>query len=118
MAGKIYNVKITNSPSNSNLEVAGDLVIKLYVPYSDDSVTIKINPYLKEYKEKVTDNLRQYTEFRDTKDTKTLLFDFQNSNVNEINCENKNYEIKLMNIGKVSENGKDFKTFEFMISEK
>lgn len=118
MAGKIYNVKIINSPSHSNLEVAGDLVIKLDAPYSDKNVTVKINPNLVAYKEKITDNLQQYTRSFDTKDTKTLIFDFQKNNVNNITFENKNYEIKLMNIGKVSEQEQDFSTFEFMVTEK
>lgn len=118
MAGKIYNVKIINSPSHSNLEIAGDLVIKLHAPYSDKNVTIKINPNLVAYKEKITDNLQQYAKSFDIKDTKTLMFDFQKNNLHNITLENKNYEIKLMNIGKVSEQGQDFPTFEFMVSEK
>lgn len=118
MIDKIYNVKIINSPSHSNLEVAGGLVIKLHVPYSDKNVTVKINPNLMEYKEKVNDNLRQVSMSLDTKETKILNFDFQKNNIQNIAYENKNYEIKLMSIGKVSEQGQDFPTFEFMITEK
>ncbi len=118
MTSKIYNMKIINSPSHSSLEVAGELVIKLHVPYSDNNVTVKINPNLVEHKEKITDNLRQVSIFLDTKDTKTLMFDFQKNNAHNITFENKNYEIKLMSIGKVSEQGQDFPTFEFMVIEK
>ena len=118
MANKIYNVKITNSPFHSNLEVAGDLVFKLHVPYSDKDVTVKLNPNLVEYKEKISSNLRQYAKSLDTKDTITLMFDFQKNNVKNIAFEDKNYEIKLMNIGKMSEQGQDFPTFEFMVTEK
>jgi len=118
MANKIHNVKIINSPFHPNIEVAGDLVIKLHVPYSDENVTVKINPNLVAYNEKISDNLRQYTKSFDTKDTKTLTFDFQKNNVNNITFANKSYEIKLMTIGKISEQGQNFPTFEFAVNEK
>jgi len=119
MAGKIHNIKIINSPSNSNLEVAaaGNLVVKLHSPYSDSNVTVKINPNLIEYEDKIGNNVRQYAVSVNMEDTKTLMFDFKKNNIHKINLKNKNYEIKLMNIGKISEQGQDFRTFEFMITE-
>lgn len=117
MVGKIYNVKINNSPSHSNLEVAGNLVIKLHVPYSNEKVTIKVNPNITEYKEKAGNNVRQYTEIADTDETKTLSFDFHKNNIHNITISGKNYKIRLLNIGTALEQGQNFPYFEFYVEE-
>ena len=117
MATSIHNIKIIASPFHPNLEIAGDLIIKLHVPYSDEDVTVKINPNIVDDKEKITGNIRQFDVCVDTKDTKTLTFDFQKKNIHHITFENQNYEIKLMNIGKVPEQGQSFKTFEFSVTK-
>jgi hypothetical protein len=112
----IYNVKIIQSPFHPNLEVAGDLIIKLHVPCSENNVTVKINPNLVDYKEKVSDNMQQFSVDIDTKETKTLTFDLQKNNVHKISVEDKNYEIKLMNIEKILEQGQEFLSFKFLIT--
>ena len=45
------------------------------------------------------------------------MFDFEKNNAHNVSFGNINYEIKLMFIGKVSEQGQSFPTFEFMVSE-
>ena len=117
MSAKIYNIKITPTPSHDLFAIAGDLVIKLQAPYSDTDVTIKVNPNIVEYKDKISDNLRQLSVSKDTDETKTLMFDFQKNNIHNLRMADKNYEIKLMHIGEVVEQGQSFKTFEFMVTE-
>ena len=86
------------SPFHPELEVIGDLVIKLHVPYSDKKVTIKVNPNITEYKKKMSNNVRQYTETTDIAETKILSFDFQKNNVHTIMINGKNYKIRLLNM--------------------
>jgi len=43
-------IKIIDSPFNPNLEVIEDLIIKLHVPYSENSVIVQINPSIDDYK--------------------------------------------------------------------
>ena len=112
---KIHNIKLIASPFNSSLEVAGDLVISLHVPYSDDMVTIKINPNIVGYKEEPSPNVRQVKVSRETAETQTLKFDFQKNNVREIRVNNKDYEIKLLHIGKIQQDEGSFPVFEFQV---
>lgn len=117
MTNKNYVVKIINSPVHSNLEIAGDLVIKLHVPYSKKLVTVKINPNIMEYKSEVAKNVKQSMKTIDTDETQTLNFDFDKNNIHEIEIQGKNYRIKLENIGVTKEDGQEFPTFEFLITE-
>jgi len=114
---KIHNVKLIASPFNPSLEVAGDLVISLHVPYSDDMVTIKINPNIVDYKEKPSPNVRQVKVSKETGETHTLKLDFQVNNVQKIKVDNKDYEIKLLHIGKVKQEKANFPVFEFQVVE-
>lgn len=116
MSNTIWNIKLISSPSHSNLEIAEELIIKLHVPYSNDQVTVKVNPNITEYRDDQTKNIRQLSVSRDTDETKTLRFDFKNNNIHRINVGNKNYEMRLMAIGKVNEAGQDFPAFDFMIT--
>lgn len=77
MSNTIWNIKLTSSPSYSNLEIAGELVIKLYMPYSNDKATIKVNPNIIEYRDDQGKNVRQFSISKDTDETKTLQFDFK-----------------------------------------
>jgi len=114
---KIYNVKLISSPFNSSLEVAGDLVISLHAPYSDDMVTVKTNPNVVGYQEKPMPNVRQVKISKETDETHTLTFDFQSNNVQKTKVNNKDYEIKLLRIGKVRQEEGDFPVFEFQVTE-
>jgi hypothetical protein len=48
---QIMLVKIYQSPFRSALEVAGDVVVKLHVPYSATAVTVQISPNVQGYHE-------------------------------------------------------------------
>ena len=121
MAENTYNITINTSPSHSNLEIAGDLVIKLSVPYSKDFVTVKVNPNIKEYKEQLTKNknveVRHYTYSKDTPETKTLKFGLIGENEQEVNIADKKYILKLMDIRTIREGAQDFFAFHFLVTE-
>ncbi len=112
------NIKIIASPFNSNMEVIDKIVLTLHVPYTDDNVTIKVNPFLQDYHENLDKSgmqIRQFSISTDTKDTKNLLFDFKENNIHKVKTEDKEYEIRLMQIGKENIQGQDFLYFEFYI---
>ena len=111
-------IKIVISPFNSNLEVVGDIVINSYVPYSEKEVTVQVNPDVQDYKENQDQlgiQVRQVMVTTNTKQTKTLKFDFKENNTHEIEINDKKYEIKLMQIGKEKLQGQDFPYFEFFV---
>jgi len=117
------NIKIVSSPFTSNLEVVGDFVMKLHMPYSKDMVTIKINPNITDYEDrpriKSQDfKVRQAAVYQDTDETQTLTFDFKENNVQKITIGNKSFEIKLLHIGKQKIKEQDFPEFEFLVTEK
>lgn len=114
---KIYNITITNSPFESNLQIAGDLVIKLHVPYSKDQVTVKINPNITAYDDKPGSSMRQISASLDTNETVTLSFDFNTKKMHKVKFGSKNYEIQLMNIGTKKEGEQNFPIFEFQVIE-
>ncbi len=110
-------IKIVSSPFNPSIETVGDLVISLHVPCSERDVTIQINPTITEYKEnddKEGVQIRQIMMSESTEKTKTLNFSFDN-NIQNLESNGKNYEIKLLSIGKEKINGQDFPSFEFYI---
>lgn len=117
MSNTIWNIKLISSPSHSNLETAGELIIKLHVPYSNDQVTVKINPNITEYHDDQGKNIRQFTISKDTDETKTLQFNLKNNNIHRINLRDKNYQIRLMTIGKIKEGRQDFPCFEFLVEQ-
>ena len=118
----VKTVKIVCSPFTSDLEVVGDFVMKMHVPYSDSMVTIKIDPNITHYEDqpKETDtriSVRQVAIYQDTEDTQNLIFDFQEDNIQKIKMLDKTFEIKLLNIGKKRLEGQDFPEFEFLVTE-
>ena len=121
MPNKEYLIKLTSSPFQPPLETAGDLVVKLSVPYSSDKVTIEVNPFVRDYAEnqdKPSVKVRQVMVTTKTGDTKTLQFDFIKNKIKNCQVCGKNYEIELVDIGKTNEKGQDFPTFSFLIREK
>ena len=113
------NVKIICSPFNSDMEIVGDMVMKLHAPYSDDDVTIQFNPNIQAYQEKQDKpgiKVRQVTVSTSTDQTKTEKFDFSAHNVRDIEIADTIYNIKLMNIGKENIQGQNFFAFEFFVT--
>lgn len=117
MSQKEHFITLVCSPFQPALEIAGNLPIKLHVPYSDKDVTIRIGADIVDYKEAPQANMRQVMASRSTGDTQTLSFDFFKNKIQKINFDNKKYEIELIDIGKKNEKGQDFPSFAFKITE-
>ena len=108
-------VKLTLSPFNPNFEIVDNLVMRVNVPYSDQSVTMQFNPNVQDYKEQADQpgvQVRQVTVTTSTDQTQTLSFDFKENNIHDVTIENAKYTIKLMSIRK--EEG--FFCFEFFVT--
>ena len=113
-------IKIVQSPFDSPLEVAEDIIIKLHVPYSDTSVTVQVNPNIQDYRERADTEhaqIRQVISTIPTDQTRVLTFDLINNKKHRINIEGCDYEIELTNIGEKNIQGKDFPFYEFKVSK-
>ncbi len=109
-------VKLISSPFSPNLEVVDKMVMKVHAPYSEESVTIRFNPNIQDYKDKPGMPVRQFMFSTPTDQTRTLLFDFKKNNVHDVTVENTKYKVKLMTIGKESIQGQNFPYFEFFVT--
>ncbi len=111
-------VKIASSLVNPSMEIVGNIIINLHVPYSEKDVTIQINPNIQDYQENVSlpgIDIRQMLVTTSTDETKELKFDFKENNTQKIQVNEDTYEIKLMHIGKEKMEGQDFPFFEFLV---
>lgn len=112
------NIRITCSPFSPGIEVVEDIVIKACLPYSENNVTVQVNPNIQGYDEKLDQSnvkVRQATVTTKTDQTHTFKLDFKDNNVQKVKIGEKEYKIKLMNIGKENIKGQDFPTFEFFV---
>ena len=114
-------VKLVQSPTGPALAVVDDIVMHLHVPYSDHHVTILINPTVSEFQERPLENanvkIRNLTVLEGNADSKVLEFDFSANSVHTIRQGDKNYDIRLMRIGKEPFEGQNFHSYEFFVSE-
>ncbi|MCK5708015.1 MAG: hypothetical protein KAI43_10215 [Candidatus Aureabacteria bacterium] len=110
-------IKIILSPFSAALETVYGLVIRVQPPYTDNEVNIQISPNITEYKETVNKDFKQFTMTSNIEDTKHISLNLKSKSTQIISFEDKDYEIKLLNIGKVKQQGQDFPFFEFMITE-
>jgi len=113
-------IKIISSPFNPAIEVVGNIVIKLHVPYSEKDVTVQINSNVQDYIENNDQpgaQVRQVMVTSTTEDTRTLKLDFGANNIQTFAIAGEQYEIKLMNIGKENIDNQDFPYFEFYVKQ-
>ncbi len=113
------NVKISCSPFNSNLEVVGDMVMKLGLPYSKDQISIQFNPNIQGYQENLDKGdvkIRQMTFSTPTDQTQDVTFDFQENNSKSIKIDDTTYSVRLMSTGKENLEGQDFLYFDFFVT--
>ena len=113
------NIKIIQSPFNPDMEIIDKMVLHIFVPCSDDFVTIQCNPNLIDYQENADQRnikVRQVKFMANTPDTKTVKLDFKENNVKNIEIDNTIYKVKLMNIGKEKIQGQHFSTYEFYVT--
>ena len=114
MSKLLKNVKLSSIP-DSLFATAGDLIIKLQAPYSENEVNLMINPNVTSYekgRESPDFSIGPTSVSRHSKETMILKFDFGKNNKQRIQVDDKNYEIKLMDIKK----GNPL-SFEFLIEE-
>ena len=79
------------------------MVMKVHVPYSDESITMESNPNIQQYKEQQDQKdikVRQIMVTTSTSQTKIIPFDFKTNNVHDVTIENTKYNVKLVNIGR------------------
>lgn len=108
------NVKLAATP-DLLFANAGDLIIKLQPPYSENGVSLMIIPNVTLYekgKEGSSISIGPTSMSRHSRDTKIMKFDFGKDNTQIIQVEDKGYEIKLLSINKNQP-----LSFEFLIKE-
>ena len=110
-------VRLAGSPFQPNVEVGYDLVIKLGVPYSAEMVTVVINPNITDYREEVSENIRQVMTTTPTDETRTVRFDMGTNKVHTISVGDRRYEITLEQIGTTIELGQEFRCYDFSVSQ-
>ena len=115
-------VKISSNPSSSPVEYVEGLVMQVSMPYSDSSVTIKIDSSIEHYEEATDQDgaeIRQVIITADTTQTQTILFDLEGNNIKDITIDGKKFNIKLCEIGNEEVEGipgQTFKFFKFEVS--
>ena len=112
-------VKICMSPYSPNLQVYEDIVIKVHVPYSDDSVTVKVNPNVQHYQgdpDTADTQVRHVLATSDTDETVTVEFDLVANPVRTISVVENKYEMKLTAIEKECLHGQNFPCFKFDVT--
>lgn len=112
-------VRIANSPISPGIEVVGDMVMSVHVPWSKDDVTMIFNPALIGYKEEADKpgiGLRQLKVMQNTADTVTARFDFRTHNEQTILISGVQYVVRLLAIGSELYDGQKFPAFEFLVT--
>lgn len=113
-------IRLVQSPFQPPIDEACGLTFQIHVPYSKESVTLLVNPNLSEYKNKGDNQnveIRQLTYSHNTPDTKQITLDFTFNNVVTIQNNDKEIEVKLMNIDTENIQGHQFLAFEIFVSE-
>jgi len=114
----IKTIKIFASPFHAPVEVVGDIVMVLHGPTSPISAVVIIDPNIQEYEEDAcTKGLKrkQLIVTTNTKGTITLKFDFSDNVKHDICVDDKNYSIRLLNIGQEKIQGQFFSFYEFNV---
>jgi hypothetical protein len=112
-------VKICMSPYSPNLQVYEDIVIKVHVPYSDDSVTIKVSPNVQHYQsdqDTADTQIRHVLATSDTDETVTVEFDLTANPTRTVAVAGRQYEMKLTAVEKKSLHGQNFPCFKFDVT--
>lgn len=113
-------VKIFRSPFHSPLEVAGDIVLKLHVPYTATSTSIQVNPNIQEYQENANGELEKVSQLMvttATDETRTLMFELNGVRTHRIAVAGSTYEIELVNAGEEVVKNLPARFFEFEVQK-
>jgi len=115
------SIKISTSPWDDGIGNAFEISLEVWQPRSDNEVTVLVNPSKDEHVEKEDlgpIKIRQKTVSSITEDTQNLFFSLPNDSVKQITIQNNNYEIRLLQIGKVKKTGQEWPYYDFLISQK
>ena len=101
----------------------GALVLRSWPPRTKTSVNILVNPGVVSYApEKVRNPVGEFSGVSVMRgvegDTKELLFDLSASPAHTVTVGNHEYEIRLLHIGEVEEEGQNWFTYEFMVTKR
>jgi hypothetical protein len=114
------NVKICLCPFEPNLAVAGSLLIAVSPPYTDESVTVELNPKITKYTEGDSGGgvqIAQLTVQQSSDETIRINLHIANHPEQTLSYDGHNYTIRLMRISTEKREGQDFRTFEFFVDE-
>jgi hypothetical protein len=113
-------VKLTSSPFTPDMEVVGDMLMRLGVHRAADSVAITLGDNIQDYKEQADQPgalVRQVTESIPTDQYRALLFDLQTNQTQGVAWKGRQVEIKLMQITRDKMEGHEFLSYEFQVSD-
>jgi peptide deformylase len=115
-------IRLQFIPTNPNVICHScGLTINLHAPYGDDNVTVLVNPSIESHNEHTASEGIEvaFSSFvTHTEDTKEITLNFTDKNVQSVMLDDKEIELKLMNIGKEKFENQDFPYFEIYVSEK
>lgn len=121
MPEAIKNITIVDSPFQPAMESAFGIVLMVRSPRSTRSVTVMVNPAAADYQAHPVDTpqvqVRQSSVMQYTGETLELFFDFDGEPIHRIEVAGQPYDLRLMNIGRVSQDGQEFPSYEFMITQ-
>src|SRR5258706_16291844 len=111
-------IKVYRSPFRSPLEVVGDIVVKLHLPYSATSTAVQINPNIQDYREgggQAPAQDRQFVVTTPTDETRTLMFDLKGEKRHRVVVAGTTYDIELLSIDDEMVQNVPAKGFEFEV---
>ena len=117
MPGLVKTIKIVRPP----LEIVGGMVLMVRSPRSEHSVTVMVNPAAEDYQAHPVDEpemqIREASAWTFTEETQEFFFDLKGTYIHMVNIGSETYEVRLLNIGKINQDGPGFPTYEFLVTQ-
>jgi hypothetical protein len=112
-------IQIVDSPLGSPMETVFGIVLMVRSPRSERSVTVMVNPAAIDYQEHPVDTpelqVRGAFTMGYTEETAELFFDLDGAPTHRVTIGGKQYEIRLMGIGKQDQEGQSFPMYDFLV---
>lgn len=110
------------SPFSPSMETVGPIIIKAFVPYNEEMVTLQINPAISDYEDVGSNSnenikIRQIVVTQSNEDTRTIKLDVHNNSTETVEFNGEKFEVKLLSIGKVKKEGQDFPVFDLLVTQ-
>jgi hypothetical protein len=119
----VKEIKIQDNPLTPPISSAGDFVMSLGAPNSNEKVVIKIDSSIQEHEENIDAKnlkIRNMMISVNTEYTKELIFDFYDKKIQNICIDDKEFRIELIEIGEeyvAGINNQKFKYFKFKVEK-